>query len=46
MTQVPRLTAPVVGYRAMKILTPSGGFNPLYQLGGPRSIQIGLKLAF
>jgi len=26
--------------------TGSGGFNPLYQLGGPRSIQLGLKLAF
>jgi len=26
--------------------TGSGGFNPLYQLGGPRSIQLGLKLSF
>jgi hypothetical protein len=24
----------------------SGGFDPLYQLGGPRSIQLGLKLSF
>jgi hypothetical protein len=24
----------------------SGGFNPLYQVGGPRSIQFGLKLQF
>jgi hypothetical protein len=24
----------------------TGGFNPLYQLGGPRSIQFGLKLLF
>jgi hypothetical protein len=24
----------------------TGGFNPLYQLGGPRSIQLGLKLVF
>jgi hypothetical protein len=24
----------------------AGGFNPLYQLGGPRSIQLGLKLSF
>jgi hypothetical protein len=24
----------------------NGGFNPLYQLGGPRSIQFGLKLQF
>jgi hypothetical protein len=23
-----------------------GGFSPLYQLGGPRSIQFGLKVAF
>jgi len=24
----------------------SGAFDPLYQLGGPRSIQLGLKLSF
>jgi hypothetical protein len=24
----------------------AGGFNPLYQIGGPRSIQVGLKLQF
>jgi hypothetical protein len=24
----------------------SGGFNPLYQIGGPRSIQLALKLNF
>ena len=24
----------------------SGGFNPLYQIGGPRSIQLALKLLF
>jgi hypothetical protein len=23
-----------------------GAFNPLYQLGGPRSIQLALKLVF
>jgi hypothetical protein len=23
-----------------------GGFNPLYQIGGSRSIQLGLKLQF
>jgi len=26
--------------------TGSGGFDPLYQLGGPRSIQLALKLSF
>ena len=25
---------------------PNGGFNPLYQIGGPRSIQLALKLTF
>jgi hypothetical protein len=25
---------------------PTGGFNPLYQVGGPRSIQLGLRLEF
>jgi hypothetical protein len=24
----------------------SGGLNPLYQIGGPRSIQLALKLSF
>jgi hypothetical protein len=24
----------------------AGAFDPLYQLGGPRSIQLGLKLSF
>ena len=24
----------------------SGGFNPLYQIGGPRSIQLALRLTF
>jgi hypothetical protein len=24
----------------------NGGFNPLYQIGGPRSIQFALKLQF
>jgi hypothetical protein len=24
----------------------NGGFNPLYQIGGPRSIQLALKLLF
>jgi hypothetical protein len=25
---------------------PNGGFSPLYQVGGPRSIQLGLRLEF
>jgi hypothetical protein len=24
----------------------SGGLNPLYQIGGPRSVQLALKLIF
>jgi hypothetical protein len=24
----------------------NGGFNPLYQIGGPRSIELALKLQF
>ncbi|MBV8072429.1 MAG: TonB-dependent receptor, partial [Acidobacteriaceae bacterium] len=24
----------------------NGGFNPLYQIGGPRSVQLALKLVF
>jgi len=24
----------------------NGGFNPLYQIGGPRSIQLAVKLQF
>jgi hypothetical protein len=25
---------------------PNGGFHPLYQIGGPRSIQLGFRLEF
>lgn len=46
------LTSPVFG-RSPQTLANSlgsgganGGFNPLYQLGGPRSIQFALKLQF
>jgi hypothetical protein len=46
------LTDPLFG-RSMQMLASSlgsgganGGFNPLYQIGGPRSIQLALKLMF
>jgi hypothetical protein len=26
--------------------TAAGGFNSLYQVGGPRSIQLSMRLAF
>lgn len=32
--------------RSLGIGGASGGFNPLYQIGGPRSIQFALKLMF
>jgi hypothetical protein len=46
------LTSPLFG-RSTQTLASSlgsgganGGFNPLYQIGGPRSIQLALKLQF
>jgi hypothetical protein len=46
------LTSPLFGH-SMETLASSlgsgganGGFNPLYQIGGPRSIQLALKLRF
>lgn len=46
------LTDPLFG-RSTQMLASSlgsgganGGFNPLYQIGGPRSIQLALKLVF
>jgi hypothetical protein len=46
------LTSPLFG-RATQTLAiglgaggPNGGFNPLYQVGGPRSVQLALKLYF
>ena len=46
------LTNPLFG-RSTQMLSRSlgsgganGGFNPLYQVGGPRSIQLALKLMF
>jgi len=32
--------------RSLGIGGATGGFNPLYQIGGPRSIQFSLKLGF
>ena len=46
------LTSPLFGHSTQMLASslgsggPSGGFNPLYQIGGPRSIQLALKLQF
>ncbi len=46
------LTSPLFGHSAQTLATSlgsggaNGGFNPLYQIGGPRSIQLALKLQF
>jgi hypothetical protein len=46
------LTSPLFGYSTQTLASSlgsggaNGGFNPLYQIGGPRSIQLALKLAF
>ena len=46
------LTSPQFGYSTQTLASslgsggPNGGFNPLYQIGGPRSIQLALKLEF
>ena len=46
------LTSPLFGYSTQTLASslgsggPMGGFNPLYQIGGPRSIQLALKLQF
>jgi hypothetical protein len=46
------LTSPLFGHSTQTLGSslgsggPSGGFNPLYQIGGPRSIQLALKLQF
>src|SRR5262249_10954332 len=46
------LTSPLFG-RATQTLAnslgpggPNGGFSPLYQIGGPRSVQLAAKLQF
>ena len=46
------LTSSQFGYSTQTLASslgsggPYGGFDPLYQIGGPRSIQLALKLAF
>jgi Carboxypeptidase regulatory-like domain len=46
------LTSPQFGYSTQMLASslgsggPNGGLNPLYQIGGPRSIQLALKLQF
>jgi Carboxypeptidase regulatory-like domain/TonB dependent receptor len=46
------LTSPLFGHSTQTLATSlgsggaNGGFSPLYQIGGPRSIQLALKLAF
>jgi hypothetical protein len=46
------LTSPLFGYSTATLASSlgsggaNGGFSPLYQIGGPRSIQLALKLQF
>jgi hypothetical protein len=46
------LTDPFFGHSTQTLASSlgsggaNGGFNPLYQIGGPRSIQLALKLQF
>jgi hypothetical protein len=46
------LSSPLFGHSTQMLASflgpggSSGGFNPLYQIGGPRSIQLALKLQF
>jgi TonB dependent receptor len=46
------LSSPLFGHSTQTLASSlgsggaNGGFNPLYQIGGPRSIQLALKLAF
>jgi hypothetical protein len=45
-------TSPLFGYSTQTLASflgtggANGGFNPLYQIGGPRSIQLALRLQF
>jgi hypothetical protein len=46
------LASPLFGHSTQTLASSlgsggaNGGFNPLYQIGGPRSIQLALKLQF
>jgi len=45
------LTSPLFGQSRQKLASSlavaiNAGFNPLYQIGGPRSVQLALKLLF
>ena len=46
------LTDPLFGHSTQTLASSlgsggaNGGFNPLYQIGGPRSIQLALKVQF
>jgi hypothetical protein len=45
------LSSPLFGYSTQMLASSlaggsNAGFNPLYQIGGPRSIQLALKLQF
>ena len=46
------LTSPLFGHSTQSLANSlgtggaNGGFNPLYQIGGPRSIQLAVKLQF
>ncbi len=46
------LTSPLFGYSTQTLASSlgsggaNGGLNPLYQIGGPRSIQLALRLQF
>jgi hypothetical protein len=40
------VTTQMLGQSLSGSVLGSGGLNPLYQIGGPRSIQLALKLLF
>ena len=51
-TPTNNLTSPLFGHSTQTLANSlgsggaNGGFNPLYQIGGPRSIQLALKIVF